>query len=194
MSENSSSVICDARRGGSTEIVPRLTAVQWIERLSRLFGTTGRLLIKELSGFGVVGVVAFLIDLGVFQLLYAHAGVGAVTSKFVSTLVSMTVAYFGHRHWSFSHRARTNIRHEYVLFAVINGSTLLMQLGIVALVRYPMGLDGALQLQIANVFAIGLTTVIRYLAYRRWVFPAHPGSAAAEVTADPAPRNVPDAA
>jgi putative flippase GtrA len=69
-----------------------------------------------------------------------------------------------------------------------------MQLGIVALVRYPMGLDGALQLQIANVFAIGLTTVVRYLAYRRWVFPAHPGAAVAQVTADPAPRNVPDAA
>jgi putative flippase GtrA len=169
--------------------------VHWIERLGRLFGTTGRLLIKELSGFGVVGVVCFFIDVGVFQLLYAHVGLGAVTAKFVSTMISMTCAYFGHRHWSFSHRARRDIRHEYLLFAVINGTTLLLQLGIVALVRYPMGLDGALPLQIANVFAIGVTTIIRYLAYRRWVFPAaQPAAVAAEVTADPVPRNVPDAA
>jgi putative flippase GtrA len=137
--------------------------------------------------------VAFFVDLGIFQLFYAHLGVGAVTSKFVSTVVSMTVAYFGHRHWSFSHRARRNARHEYLLFAVINGTTLLLQLGIVALVRYPMGLDGALQLQIANVFAIGVTTVIRYLSYRRWVFPAQPESALADV-AGPGGRNLPDAA
>jgi hypothetical protein len=66
-----------------------------MERLGRLFGTTGRLLFKELSGFGVVGAVCFFIDLGVFQLLYAHVGAGAVTSKFVSTVVSMTAAYYG---------------------------------------------------------------------------------------------------
>lgn len=165
-----------------------------IERLSRLLGTTSRLLLKELSGFGVVGIVCFFIDLGIFQLLYAHVGMGAVTSKLVSTLVSMTAAYFGHRHWSFSHRARRNARHEYALFAVINGTTLLLQLGIVALVRYPMGLDKALPLQIANVFAIGLTTVIRYVAYRLWVFPASPSAVTTSTTPSPTPHNVPDAA
>jgi putative flippase GtrA len=77
---------------------------------------------------------------------------------------------------------------------VINGTTLLLQLGIVALVRYPMGLDSALALQIANVFAIGTTTVIRYLAYRRWVFPAQPVQQMASATADPAARDLSDAA
>jgi putative flippase GtrA len=168
--------------------------MHWAERLGRLFGTTGRLLLKELSGFGVVGVVCFFIDVGVFQLLYAHVGLGAVAAKFVSTVVSMTAAYFGHRHWSFSHRARQDAKQEYVLFAVINGATLLLQLGIVALVRYPMGLDGALQLQIANVFSIGVTTVVRYLSYRRWVFPAQTTPALAEVSSTDAPRDLPDAA
>jgi putative flippase GtrA len=168
--------------------------VSWTGQLGRRFGTTGRLLFKELSGFGVVGGVCFFMDLGVFQLLYAHAGVGAVTSKFVSTVVSMTAAYFGHRHWSFSHRARRGVRHEYVLFAVINGTTLLLQLGIVALARYPMGLDSALALQVANVFAIGLTTIIRYVTYRQWVFPAQPVAVAPESTPTPTRRNVADAA
>ena len=75
------------------------------------------MLLKELSAFGVVGAVCFVLDLALFQLLYAHAGVGAVTAKLCSTLVSMTVAYFGHRYWSFSHRARTGLRREYMLFA-----------------------------------------------------------------------------
>jgi putative flippase GtrA len=132
-----------------------------------------RLLLKELSAFGVVGVVAFFIDVGLFQLLYAHAGAGAVTAKLISTLVSMTVAYVGHRYWSFSHRARTGVRREYVMFAVINGGTLLIGLAIVAFVRYSLQQDGALVLQVANLASIAIGTLIRYFSYRYWVFPAH---------------------
>jgi putative flippase GtrA len=131
-----------------------------------------RLLLKEVSAFGVVGGACFVLDLALFQLLYTSVGFGAVTSKLVSTLVSMTVAFLGHRFWSFSHRARTGMRREYLLFAVINGSTLALGLAIIAFVRYPLGQEHSLVLQAANVLSIGLGTVIRYLAYRRWVFPA----------------------
>lgn len=139
----------------------------------RVFGGTWRLLLKELSAFGIVGGVSLLIDLGLFQLLYAQVGLGAVTSRLLSSLVSMTVAYFAHRHWSFSHRARTGVKREYVLFLVVNGVTLLVSLGVVAFVRYPLGQDDALVLQVANIASIGLSTIVRYFAYRRWVFPAH---------------------
>jgi putative flippase GtrA len=109
---------------------------------------------------------------GLFQVLYAHVGLGAVTAKLLTTLVSMTVAYFGHRFWSFSHRARTGLKREYLLFAVVNGLTLLLGLAIVAFVRYPLGQESAVVLQVANVISIGVGTVVRYLCYRRWVFPA----------------------
>jgi putative flippase GtrA len=142
--------------------------------MATAMGTTWRLLLKELSAFGVVGAVCFLIDVGLFQLLYVHADLGAVTAKTLSTLVSMTVAYFAHRYWSFSHRARTGVRREYVLFAVVNGVTLLLNVGVVAFVRYPLGQDSAVVLQLANVLSIGVGTVVRYLSYRRWVFPALP--------------------
>jgi putative flippase GtrA len=134
---------------------------------------TGRLLVRELSAFGVVGAVAFAIDLGVFQLLYAHVGLGAVTSKLFSTLVSVTVAYVGHRFWSFAHRDATRTGRGYALFALINGCTLCLGLAAVALVRYPLGQESPLVLQLTNVTTIALGTVIRYFAYRRWVFPAH---------------------
>jgi putative flippase GtrA len=136
-------------------------------------GGTWRLIVKEVSAFGIVGVVCFFLDVGLFQFLYAHVGTGAVTSKLLSTLVSMTVAYVGHRYWSFSHRARTGVRREYVLFALINGVTLLLGLAIVAFVRYPLHQEHPLVLQAANIASIVLGTVIRYLSYRRWVFPAH---------------------
>jgi putative flippase GtrA len=152
---------------------------------------TWRLLLKEVSAFGVVGAVCFVLDVGLFQVLYVHAGVDAVLAKLLSTLVSTTAAYFGHRHWSFSHRARTGLRREYTLFVAINGVTLLLGLFIVWLVRYPLGQEGALVLQVANVASIALGTVLRFLSYRRWVFldPAHPAVSAgrdARVSLDPA--------
>jgi len=129
-----------------------------------------RVIVKELGAFGVVGATCFVIDLGLFQLFYAHVGLGAVTSKLLSTVVSMTVAYFAHRYWSFAHRARTGLRREYTLFFAVNGVTLLLGVAIVALVRYPLGQDSALALQIANVGSTAIGTLIRFVSYRTWVF------------------------
>ncbi len=138
-----------------------------------------RLLVKEVSAFGVVGGFCFLLDIGLFQLLYAHLGVGAVTSKLLATLVSMTVAYLGHRYWSFSHRERTGLGRGYAVFAVINGVTLALGLGIVAFVRYALDQEGALVLQLANVGSIAVGTVIRYVSYRRLLFTTPDGPAPA---------------
>jgi len=150
---------------------PAMSEPRRVGLADRLRASWGQLL-RELSAFGVVGATCFVLDLGLFQLLYVHAGVGAVTARLVSTLVSMTAAYIAHRYWSFAHRARTTVRREYTLFAAINGVTLVLGLVVVAVVRYPLGQDSALVLQIANVCSIVLGTVIRYLGYRRWVFPA----------------------
>ncbi len=141
------------------------------DQTSRL-RATWRLLAKELGAFGVVGAACFLLDVGLFHVLYAVAGLDAVLAKLLATLVSMTAAYVGHRYWSFSHRARTGLRREYLLFAAVNAVTLCMGLAIVALVRYPLGQESALVLQAANVTSILLGTVLRYLSYRAWVFPA----------------------
>ena len=141
-------------------------------------GRALRRLAREVSAFGVVGGACFVLDVTLFQLLYVHVGTGAVTAKLASTLISMTAAFVGHRFWSFSHRARTGLRREYLLFAAINGLTLLLGLSIVALVRYPLGQDSAVVLQAANIASILLGTVVRFLTYRRWVFPAAPPVAA----------------
>jgi putative flippase GtrA len=138
-------------------------------------GTTPKLLLKELGAFGVVGGLAFVIDVGLFQFLYGD-GVGAITAKAISTLVSMTVAYIGNRFWSFSHRSTSTVRREFLLFAVINGFTGLLNLGIVALARYGLHQDSTAVLQAANVFGIGVGTIIRYASYRTWVFPAESGT------------------
>jgi putative flippase GtrA len=131
-----------------------------------------RPVVRELGAFGVVGATAFLVDVGLFQVLYAVAGVDPVAAKLVATLTATAVAYTGHRYWSFAHRVRTGIRRSFLLFAAVNTTTLLIGLGVVWFVRYPLGHESALVLQAANLTSIAIGTTVRFLAYRRWVFPA----------------------
>jgi len=146
--------------------------------------TPWQLIIKELSAFGVVGVINFCIDLGIFNLLHFHYGVGVLTSKIISTTISTTLSYFMNRHWSFSHRARTGLRREYLLFFVLNVIALLIALAVLAVVHYGLGFDDTLSLNIANIIGVGIGTVFRFWSYKRWVFLSHDRIAAARPTAD----------
>ena len=159
--------------------LPTLGRVPFPRRWSARLRATWRSFLREASAFGVVGATCFALDVALFQLCYAHLGSGPVVAKVVSTSVSTTVAFVGHRYWSFSRRARTGLGRESLLFGVVNGATLILGVAIIATVRYPLGQESALVLQAANIGSIVLGTVVRYLAYRRWVFPAHATPAAA---------------
>ncbi len=139
--------------------------------VARLFATW-RILLKELSAFGVVGAVNFALDITIFQLMYTVVGTDALVSKLVSTSITTTTAYFMHRHWSFSHRARTGVRREYPIFFLVNALTLALSLAMIGVVRYPLGQTDALILQLTNIASIAIGTVIRFSAYKRWVFPS----------------------
>jgi putative flippase GtrA len=130
-----------------------------------------RILLKELGAFGLVGALAFAIDIGLFTWLAPH---GALKAKFVSTIVSTTFAYFGNRHWSFSHRARTGIGRETGFFFAINLVTLVVSELILALFVYPLHYaHGSRTVFAVNLMTIALGTVFRFWAYKRFVF-LHP--------------------
>ena len=130
-----------------------------------------RILLKELTAFGLVGALAFAIDIGLFTWL---APGGALKAKFISTVVSTTFAYFGNRHLSFSHRARTGIGRETGFFFAINFVTLVVSELILALFVYPLHYaHGSRTVFVVNLLTIALGTVFRFWAYKRFVF-LHP--------------------
>jgi putative flippase GtrA len=151
-----------------------------------------RLVVKELGAFGVVGAVCFVVDLSLFQLLYVNAGTGPVVAKLLSTLISMTLAYVGHRYWSFSHRARTGVRREYGIFFLVNGMTMALGLAAIGVAHHLLGVDSALTLQAVNVGSIAVGSLIRFTAYRRWVFVAEDAPAAVAHRENQARRDAPD--
>ena len=147
-----------------------------------------RMLVHEIAKFGIIGMISFVIDVGVFNLLLFGGGPfddKPLTAKAVSVAVATTFAYFGNRFWTFRHRGRTNMGREYMLFFLLNGVAMLIALACLCVSHYLLGLDSALADNIsANVVGLGLGTLFRFWSYRKWVFPAVPGDAASQELAE----------
>lgn len=139
---------------------------------------TFRVLIREIAKFGIIGLISFVIDVGLFNLLLFGGGPFTdkpITAKIVSVAVATTFAYFGNRYWTFRHRGRTNMGREYLLFFFLNGIAMLIAIACLGISHYLLGLDSALADNIsANVIGLGLGTLFRFWSYRKWVFPALP--------------------
>jgi putative flippase GtrA len=133
-----------------------------------------RSLVHEIAKFGIIGALAFVIDVGLFNLLLYFGPLEdkPLTAKVISVVAATTFAYFGNRFWTYRNRGRRSMRREYVLFFVFNGVALLISVGCLWFSHYVLGLDSPLADNIsANVVGVGLGTLFRFLAYRTWVFP-----------------------
>ena len=159
-----------------------------LERLRAAAGGSLRALAAEFAKFGAVGLIALVIDIGLFNLLRFAGGEGPMydkplTAKVVSVIVATTASYFGNRYWSFRDRGRTSVRRELPLFFLLNGIAMAIAVGCLWVSHYALGLDNAIADNIsANVIGLAAGTLFRFWSYRRWVFPAvEPGTAAEEL-------------
>ena len=145
-------------------------------------------LYREISKFGIVGLSALVVDIGLFNILRFAGGEGPLfdkplTAKVISVAVATTVAYAGNRFWTFRHRGRTHMGKEYLMFFGLNGIAMLIAVGCLWFSHYVLGFTSPLADNIsANVIGLGLGTLFRFWSYRKWVFPEIP----ADELADPA--------
>lgn len=151
--------------------------------------TPRRLSGHRLSGqalrFLVVGGVATVVDIGLFNVLHFGMGVGPLSAKVASTVVAGVVAFVGNREFSFGDQRGRSVRRQAVAFAAVSAAALLLTLLPLAVARYGLGLTGAVSLNAAaNVVGLALATAFRFYGCRRWVFPP----AVVEPLADAAPR------
>jgi putative flippase GtrA len=137
-------------------------------------------LVREATKFGIVGLVALVVDVGLFNLLRFAGGEGPLydkplTAKVISVVAATLVAYAGNRFWTFRHRARTGYAREYLLFFVLNGVGLAISVGCLWISHYLLDLTSPLADNIsANVVGLALGTLFRFWSYRRWVFTEQP--------------------
>ena len=158
------------QRQAATDARRRHLVLRTYERLQTI--------LHELMKYGIVGAVAFVVDVGTFNLLQYAGGQGPLhghplSAKAISVVLATTVAYLGNRYWTFRHRSRSDLRREYALFFALNAVGLGIALGCLGISHYVLGFTGALADNLAaNVIGLGLATSFRFWSYRRFVFPA----------------------
>ena len=127
-------------------------------------------LLRELAKFGVVGVLAVVIADAGTNLLHFQFGLGALIANVIATVAATVVSYLGNRYWTFRDRLRTTVRREGLLFFVLNGVGLGIQLVCLGVCTYVLGWHDKLSYNIFLIMGIGLATVFRYGAYKKWVW------------------------
>lgn len=152
--------------------------------------------IARLINFGLVGGLAFVVDIGVYNLLrITILDDKPIGAKIVSVAVATLVAWIGNRHLTFrQERSRPAIR-EAFLFGIMNVIGLAIAAGCLFVSHYLLGFTSQLADNIAgNGVGLVLGMIFRFLAYRYIVFrpekvatPAAPPDLALPAPTSPAP-------
>lgn len=161
----------------------------WYRRWQTLIGEAWR--------FGLVGATNVLINFLLFNVLVVTwFSDSELKANVVATAFATTSSYLMNRAWTFRNRKTDRIRREYVLFFLFNGIGLGIELAVMGLVKYGLGLTALWAINLAKVAGLGLGTVFRFWTYRTFVFagprpvptdasPAHTSaSAAASASSD----------
>lgn len=147
------------------------------------------ILVREMLKFGTVGVVAFVIDLGGYNLLVfgphliGTLGEGQdagalhdqpLAARIISASAGTFVAWLGNRLWTFRHRRQRPPAHEISLFVAFNLAAMAIAVACLGVSRYAFDLHSPFADNMANIVGIGLGALFRFWGYREFVFAGMP--------------------
>jgi putative flippase GtrA len=163
--------------------------------LPRSFTGRWQKLLKEVSKFGAIGGVNTIINYAVFNLLVLTVFVnGQLKANVAATIVATTSSYFMNRHWTYRDRPKSTLHREYALFFLFNLAGMMIELGVLALAKYGLGLTTLVALNMAKAFATVLGMVFRFFTYRTIVFREAPPAPTEPAAPSGPPVAAPDVA
>lgn len=126
--------------------------------------------LHEVTAFGVIGGVNFLLDLLLFNLFYGVFGIPALTARGCATVISASSSYFMNKHWTFRGRNDNDRRREVLLFVAFSVAGLLIQWGFLGLFKFVLGLDNIFWVNLGNIMGVGVAMFFRFWAFNKFVF------------------------
>lgn len=145
-----------------------------ISRLVALARLAWDKLVRYALKFGVVGLVGFFTDVGIFNLLRLSLFDEPIAPKVISVAIATLVTWFGNRYWTFREHRRRNYLLELLEFAAVAVGGLLIGLLCLWVSHYLLGFDNIVADNISgNVIGLFLGTAFRFFLYRFWVYGHH---------------------
>ncbi|CAN5209404.1 hypothetical protein BH09ACT1_BH09ACT1_02550 [soil metagenome] len=141
----------------------------------------GRGLYAKLIGyalkFGVIGLLCYVVDVGLFNLLRlgvfgsGHFFQGPIGAKILSVALATVLSWFGNRYWTFREHRRSDFLVELGEFVVVSVGGLLLQLACLWVSHYALDQRSLLADNVSsNIVGLVISTGFRFLLYRFWVF------------------------
>lgn len=138
----------------------------------------------EATKYLIVGAFGYLVDVALFNVLRSASWVPdflsePVVAKVASTVVAVSMTYIANSRWTFTMRTgRPRGLLQFTLFFVVNLIGLLISVMCLWISHYLLGFTNVLADNIsANFIGIGLATIFRFVANRKWVFLKPPSNA-----------------
>jgi putative flippase GtrA len=129
---------------------------------------------KFLTVGGVATVVSFVIFNGLVHGYFGGPGPmheSPLVAFVIANTIGMVVSYRGSRSWAFRNREAVGVAGGRVAFIVINVVSMVIPLGCLSVSRYLLGFTDPVADNIsANVVGLGLGTLARFWAIRRFIF------------------------
>ena len=116
-------------------------------------------LIAQIAKFGVVGVIATVIDFGVMNLLHYGLHLDLLIANSCGFVTSLVFNYLASMKYVFSHRDDMSRTREFVIFLVLSVIGLGLNDVIVVALNGPLGLEA----NIAKVCATALVMIYNFV-------------------------------
>ncbi len=123
-------------------------------------------LIKQFMKFGIVGVIAFLIDFGTMVALTELLGINPVVSAGFSYCVSTVFNYLASMRYVFRHRDDLSRTHEFIIFIVLS----LIGLGLNEFIMWLGGITvGNQWYMLTKIVATALVMFWNFFSRKKWL-------------------------
>lgn len=138
-------------------------------------------LVKQFSKFAVVGLLNTAIDFAVLNILTLITGIvqgpWVILLNTISFTAATTNSYFFNKHWTFRDTKKEQEEKKFIQFlaisivgAIINGGVVYGITTFVKPVLGSFGIADQLWVNIAKVFATGISLIWNFLGYKFFVF------------------------
>lgn len=135
-------------------------------------------LVKEFMQFGMVGAAAYVIDVGLFNLLQ-HGPTGVLSghpnsAQLLASSTATVFSWIANRYWTYRGRTQKNVAREATLFVLANLGGIAITQFCLLFTHHVLGLTSPLADNVAAyVVGFGLGTAFRFVFYHYIVFTGH---------------------